>query len=470
LTLSLNWLSVGQAASYAVQVSTSSGFGTLVAAVAGVTGTSAQISGLAANAKYFWHINGTNDGGTGAWSDTWDFTTLTHFDGGLMLGWNIISLNVHPEDSSTATIFANRKGFILVKNMFGVVYIPSQGIVDLTTLNTGVGYQLYTDVLDSIHVQGAAVNVAISPITLAKGWNLIGYLPQSNMSIAAALNGVTSFIQLVKNNNGEIYWPNYGIDEIGTMNIGEGYFTYTKSAATLTYPGSSKQIAGGSTMLCLPNPRHYPKHQNTGSNASILGTRVNMGDALAVDSCEIAAYSEHGELVGAGTVLHGYAAFPVWGDNSRTPGKDGLTTTEKISFKLWNGKQEYPLAFVSVDGTPAHYSEQGILTGRFAVPAGALITKFDLSRAYPNPFRGTIKVAFDVPTINGVNEHEIQINVFSMKGSIVHRLAKGKYLAGHYEISWNGASESEGILGSSVYILQMKADNFEKRMKVIRIK
>ncbi len=45
--------------------------------------------------------------------------------------------------------------------------------------------------------------------------------PQINLPIETALSGIVSQIMLVKSNAGEIYWPDYGIDDIDTLVAGQ---------------------------------------------------------------------------------------------------------------------------------------------------------------------------------------------------------------------------------------------------------
>ncbi len=56
-----------------------------------------------------------------------------------------------------------------------------------------------------------------------------------------------------------------------------------------------------------------------------------------------------------------------------------------------------------------------------------------------------------------------------MKGNLIKQLAKGAYQAGHYELPWNCAQSREESVGSSVYVVRMKAANFEKRLKLVRV-
>ena len=72
----LTWNASAGATSYRLQVSTSSGFGTLVADQAGLTGTSSALSSLSTNTVYYWRVSASNAGGTSAYSAVASFTTV----------------------------------------------------------------------------------------------------------------------------------------------------------------------------------------------------------------------------------------------------------------------------------------------------------------------------------------------------------------------------------------------------------
>ncbi len=73
----LSWNASAGAATYELQVSTSSTFATTVYDNSTLTGTSQAISGLSNNTLYYWRVDATNAGGTSGWSTpTWSFTTI----------------------------------------------------------------------------------------------------------------------------------------------------------------------------------------------------------------------------------------------------------------------------------------------------------------------------------------------------------------------------------------------------------
>jgi hypothetical protein len=463
----IKWRSSAGATSYRLQLSKSQTFASFVVNQSGITDTSYQISGLDTGAIYYWRVNATGGGLTSRWSNATSFTTIGKSAIIVNPGWNMISLNIHPWDSSAQSIFGSLRGFVLAKNNAGLVYWPVQGINSIGSLGTGNGYKVYTDSLDTLRPAGASIDVATTPISLSAGWNMAAYLPQSNLSIVTALSGVASQISLVKDNMGQVYLPDYNINNIGDMLVGEGYKIYMKNAAVLTYPsgGIPKMLAEGKN--CRPPlPGHYLYKRKTGNNATILAKQVTIDGALAADNSEIGAFNEEGNLVGGGVVMKGTVAFSVWGDDPQTKEKDGCATGEEISFKLWNGVQEFPI--VSQGSELINYKEDGIYTAMLSARGGLSIKNFALRTAASNPFRNRIKVLFDVPAINGKDAQEVEINIFGLNGRLVHQLVKGKYPTGHYSATWN--ADGDASSGSNLYIVRMKAAAFNNEIIAFQVK
>ena len=77
VTPALYWNNVTYAASYRVQISTSSAFTATVFDTAGLTVSQITIPGgiLTTNTQYYWRVSATNISGTSAYSTVWNFTT-----------------------------------------------------------------------------------------------------------------------------------------------------------------------------------------------------------------------------------------------------------------------------------------------------------------------------------------------------------------------------------------------------------
>jgi hypothetical protein len=72
----LSWNVVSGAATYRLQVSTSSTFASTIFNDSTLATTSQALSGLSVGTTYYWRVNAKNAAGTGVYSSTWSFTTI----------------------------------------------------------------------------------------------------------------------------------------------------------------------------------------------------------------------------------------------------------------------------------------------------------------------------------------------------------------------------------------------------------
>jgi hypothetical protein len=71
-----HWDAVAGAASYRLQVATNEAFISPWVDMAGLTSASLAFPALAPDKLFYWRVNATNAGGTGAWSDAWTFSSV----------------------------------------------------------------------------------------------------------------------------------------------------------------------------------------------------------------------------------------------------------------------------------------------------------------------------------------------------------------------------------------------------------
>jgi hypothetical protein len=80
--------------------------------------------------------------------------------------------------------------------------------------------------------------IQIQNIPLAQGWSMIStYIDPANPLVDSVFAPVESAVVLLKNGNGDPYWPQYGINSIGNMSLGEGYQINMSLSQTLTISG-----------------------------------------------------------------------------------------------------------------------------------------------------------------------------------------------------------------------------------------
>jgi hypothetical protein len=142
--LSLTWLSVLQATSYQLQVSTLNTFSSTVLDRSGLTTPSFGLDGLRGNTTYFWRVRALNDSSTSNWSGIMSFSTFTfpssfagnalsnpNFDNGTS-GWSFSTNGVgafsigapgfHKE--TTAKVYVSEAGSSTLLSQSGIVLSP----------------------------------------------------------------------------------------------------------------------------------------------------------------------------------------------------------------------------------------------------------------------------------------------------------------------------------------------------------
>lgn len=154
-------------------------------------------------------------------------------------GWSIISTYIIPNDSNLIEVFNEiTSNIIIVKDELGSVYWPQFSLNAIGSLIIGEGYQVKTTQATNLTVQGVPVQPEATSILLNAGWNILGYLRQSSANIELMLSPIVNDITIVKNSIGNIYWPIWSVNNIGTMQAGEGYQIKMSNSTILTYPAN----------------------------------------------------------------------------------------------------------------------------------------------------------------------------------------------------------------------------------------
>ena len=394
----LTWNSSTGATGYRLQVSTDSTFTTTTYDTSGLTTTSKSIGGLSYQTKYYWQVNANTANGTSNWSVMWNFTTYSINNLALAAGWSMISFDFIPVDSLLDSIFVGVKNNIVItKDGAGHIYWPSMGINQIGNWNYRKGYQVYMNGAGTLTAVGGQLP-AQTPIPLPAGWNLVAYLSYSSMLIDTALASVKGTLVMAKDGDGDIYWPVYGINTIGSMMSDQGYQLYVNDSCTLIYPanlitGNSIVLANRKTSLKMAAtvPTHFVlTYVKTGSNATLLVETSGLNDAD-----EIGVFGADGEIVGSGVIAQGRSILTIWGDNTLTKDvKEGAVEGEGIALTSWSKQngQETPLIIRSVmNGLTRKGLDNALVYSSDAVlvvqaDKGEIPQKYLLEQNYPNPF------------------------------------------------------------------------------------
>jgi hypothetical protein len=390
----------------------------------------------------------------------------------LQPGWNTISTYVEPDVSAITYILDSIEGNLsMVNNIGGNVYWPSLDINEIENWNHLEGYQIYMENADTLIVSGMQMNPEETPIHLSQGWNLTAFILDQSFPIEFALSTIEDKIQLVTNNDGQIYWPDNGINSIVNMVPGQGYKIFTNNDVELIYPSVSviapkindDNKLNQRTSETVAGPKRYVyDFSNTGVTSFLL---VECDEFFYGD--EVGVWTETGKLIGSGVVTHKKAAITIWGKNPLLPEENfGADTKDVLRLTLWSARDEseYPLKITAVHalGDANQILEQLVYEPNAILIADVQIEnsvpqRYSLEQNFPNPFNPSTVIQYELP-----RDVSVTLDVFNLLGQKVKTLVNEDQKAGSYQVSFTSEN-----LASGVYFYRLQAGNYSEVRKMI---
>ncbi|MBM3329842.1 MAG: T9SS type A sorting domain-containing protein [Calditrichaeota bacterium] len=401
-------------------------------------------------------------------------------------GWILFSSVCPPANPAFPAVFTDvvaRNNLYLVKDQSGRFYRP--GVFNnMQPFDVRQGYQAKLNNSDTLVI----VNVPVAPdtpIPLREGWNLVAYFPEENLPAPDAFASLDNLV-IAKDEQGRFYRPAAGFSNMGSLTRGKGYQVKVDGAGELVYPAGDR-IAG---ILPAMESRqdggvtHFQPVERTGRNMSVL---LNVEWRMENVELEIGAFTEDGHCVGAATIqnpkskIQNRIGLAVWGDDPTTPEIDGAVEGEALTFKLWDGQTESPIAL-------EHSSTRALEHLTYETDAFlevSLNTKdsketevvpedYALHEPYPNPFNSTTLIRFDVPPINrgatgDMNRGatgEINLRLFDHLGRMVRNLTPQEVIAaGQRSVVFDA-----GGLPNGIYFLRLEAEGVSLQRKLALVR
>jgi len=398
----------------------------------------------------------------------------------LSQGWNLLSVNVEPTDPAIEAVFDRIRDKIrVIKNNAGDVFIPQYGINTIGDLDYRQGYYAYLLQATALTFSGRPIDPGTA-IALAAGWNMISYLPEAPIDAATALASIRSQLVLAKNGAGQAYLPDYGINQIGSMQPGAGYQVYLKSSATLIYPsGSSLALEKTSSARAIA-ARHFHFPTNTGDNATVIiplnskpmywdGKPLNPGD-------EIGVFTSDGLCCGAAIWNASTLALPIWGDDAQTEVVDGLRQGESLHIRVFSSADEraYPASITFEQAAAGEYAQNGIFIVKnlriesASAPETAestLPSAHALFQNYPNPFNSRTMIRYQLK-----ERTRVLIHIYNENGQRIRDLVSEEQEPGSYQVIWDGQDEAGCVSASGLYFCRMDAADFRSVRRLLLLK
>ena len=381
--------------------------------------------------------------------------------------WSWISSFIDPIKPNVEDVFMNTKNLQILVDGNGNFYIPDL-INTIGNWQVLKGYKIKVSDNDSVIIKGSPVPTN-TPIPLVKRWNFIPYLPKIPMAVEKGLNSIVPILDIAQNDVGDFYIPNL-INNIGNMEIGEGYKIHLQDTSKLIYPSDGNQLFKICTShRSIDSTKHFKYKSNTGESYSIVIENIQIGDQQIDLEDEIGVFTSDSLCVGA-TIFSGSLpiGFAAWKDDSQTSDVDGYESGDVMNFRIWDSSEnkEYTaqVNFVNSDST----FESGIfchiqdIISSINSDNDPLPRQYFLSQNYPNPFNPTTTFKYQLP-ISGT----VRIDVVNSIGQNIKTLIDAHHPAGYHTIMWDGKNSVGNTVSNGVYIIKFQANNFITSRKML---
>ena len=453
LTPTLSWNGVIDAASYGVQLSTDSGFGTLIIDESGVIPTSFDVGAglLDYGETYYWRANSTNVNGTGDWSDVWSFTTdLGILDPPTLEspadGSTDVTLtpNLNWTDVTDATLYNLQISTLPDFSNFtiNVLLLPTSNYtVTAGQLEEGVTYYWRANAGVSDPARTSEWSTAwdfttvliplpaptlVSPADGATDQNLELTLDWTDVAEATLYGVQVSPNQDFSNLTVDISDLPSSTYDIGTGALDYSTKYYWRAKASNDTKVSEWTEAWDFTTINEPlvapsliAPADGATNQNLEltldwsdvSGAATYGVQVATDDAftnLVVNSGTVLSSSNYSILSG----ILDFNTTYYWRANAANASETSDWSDDRSFTTLLD------VGVSDLSGIPE---------------------EFELMQNYPNPFNPSTTIRYGIP-----EEATVRISVVNMLGEVVDELLNTNQSAGYYEISWNAHNISSG--------------------------
>jgi hypothetical protein len=374
----------------------------------------------------------------------------------LVYGWSYISTYIIPVDSSVAVVFAPVvSNIIIMKNGGGNVYWPAYNLNQIVNMVTGEGYQVKMSIFQQITITGTAVIPELKPINCPVGWSILGYLRQSPGNIETMLSALNPNIIIVKNGNGQVYWPSTGVNNIVNMIPGQGYQIKLSTADILIYPANS--VVNLKSEVKISKPLFFGQVLPTGDNM-IIGIPQEAWNVKPESGDEIGVFNNEDVLIGSAVLTGSFTAVTAWGKEIFEVNENG-SNHDHLSLKIWhysNQAVEEIIVNKWIQGSDEYISNGINIIGKLTM-AGVPVNKFCLGQNVPNPFISKTHIPFCL-----AESCHVTVTLYNSLGQITGELISGNLEAGKHEITFAASDYPPGV-----YYYKLITDKFTATRSLI---
>jgi hypothetical protein len=150
-------------------------------------------------------------------------------------GWSGLSSCLIPENTGFNQILGlHLQDVVLIQDMNGVFY-PEYQVNTIGEWDYQSGYMIKAENPFVLEISGEEPE--FRQITLEAGWNIMPVLSDCNATVGQLFGLYLNKIKVIKSIAGtEVFWPQFNINTLGSLEPGNAYFVNVSQAITITFP------------------------------------------------------------------------------------------------------------------------------------------------------------------------------------------------------------------------------------------
>jgi len=375
-------------------------------------------------------------------------------------GWDLISLAVHPDDMSPASIFSPILADLIQVKDREESYDPNvpEYLNTLEELTDGYAYWIEMENPAALSISGLTVDTNANPIQLQSGWNLIGYTNLQSDQVENALTDIETYLVQIKSLT-ESYDPDLPefLNTLTSLQPNKGYWIEVSDNCNLTYPAATKSNEENFKNDFIWQPVIYPNNTST-LYAIVEFDNLSENDvigAFAGDECRAVSSLVWEQDIAYATLVIQMSEYQeeVSFQLYRSSTEEILTSDVTILAEMGSSLGSYPDEMVTISFPTTAYDEE-------------IIEVRPTLSNYPNPFNPSTTIQFSSELLE--QNEQIRLEIYNLKGQKIRQfnLENSKI----NEVVWDGKNEQNEAVSSGIYFYQLTTEKYQIREKMLLLK
>ena len=335
----------------------------------------------------------------------------------LNAGWSMISSYVLEDELLMSSLLAPvTEDIVIMKDEDGLAYWPAYSFNEIGDLSDEKGYKLLMTDGHTISFSGRKVIPNEKVLNLEQGWQIIPYLREDNASVEAVFEDIKESIVIVKDDIGNVYWPDWEINSIGNMKAGEGYQIMLEDELNFNYLANAIEMPVEYRMNEV-NPSYFTVSKITESNMTI-GIPLDAWEVLPNIMDEIAVCDLQDRVMGSAVFTGGDLVISVWANDVYGTLKAGFNEGDvfQIKYRDMANNSSYILkASAWQQGSNEFFKDEIAIVSW--IEQGELIDQgFKVYPVVPNPSVSAAQIQFFSP-----QSEFVSIELYNILGALVYQ-------------------------------------------------